>query len=146
MNHSCSKKKYPVTVILLLCIAALCSCTDANKTADGRTKCVIKAVTSVRQLNKITAKAKDRLLMFVFFEGCVSCHMLLAQLEGVAREQKDKVAIFKIDVTKNPKIAKTFNVSKLPYVVCVKNQKEVHAIAGIQPRNTFIDAIDQYAD
>lgn len=139
MKHSRPFKKFLIAALLLLFIAIFCTCT--------KTKSHIKTITSARQLTKITARAKDRLLMIDFFdEGCMSCYMLLAQLEGIAVEQKDKVTIYKIDAAKNPEIAKTFNVTKRPYVVFVKNKKGVHALAGLQPKETFVDAINRFAN
>lgn len=140
MNHSRPNNNFLITFILVLFIAVCSSCTDK------KSKSHIKTITSTKQLNRITARAKDRLQMFVFFEGCMVCHMLLAQLEGIAVEQKDKVTFYKIDIVKYPEIAKTFEVSKAPYVVCVKNQKRVHAIGGIQPREAFLSAINRFAN
>jgi thioredoxin 1 len=71
--------------------------------------------------------------------------MLFPLLEEIAREQRNMVTIYKIDIDKNPDIAMAFGVSKRPYVVFIKNQKEVHAIAGVQPKDTFVSAIEMCA-
>ena len=106
----------------------------------------MKSITSAGQLDKITAKAKDRLLMIdLYDESCMSCYMLFPTLEEIAREQKGKVSVYGINVNQNPEIAKTFGVTRRPYVVFLKNGKEVHAIAGVQPKDTFVTVIGMYA-
>ena len=142
MNHSLPTKKSLITFTLLLFITVFCSsCSDTKNP-----KSHIKTIASEKQLDRITARAKDRLLLLDFFdERCMSCCVLLAQLEDLAKEQKDKVTIYKVNVGKNPEIAKIFNVTRRPYVVFIKNKKGVHAITGLQSKETFVEAIEKYA-
>lgn len=147
MNLFNPMRNFLTSFILILLIATFCCCTDANKTADTKSKSYITTITSADQLNKIMVKAKDRLLMFDLYDNaCMSCHLLLPQLEEIAREKKDKITIYKIDVDKNPEIAMAFGVSAKPFVVYVKNQKEVYSIAGRQEKETYVRAINLFAN
>jgi thioredoxin-like negative regulator of GroEL len=139
MNHAHPTKNFLIMFTIILFIAPFCCCTNGNKSH-------IKAITSAGQLNKITARAKNRLLMIdLFDESCMSCYMLFPLLEEIAREQKSNVTIYGISVNQNPEIAKTFNVTRRPHVVFVKNRKEVHAISGVHPKDTFVNVIEMYA-
>jgi len=140
MNHFRSIKYIIIPFAFILIIAAFSSCTNAKK---GH----LKAINSARQLGKITAKAKGRLLIIDFFdERCMSCFMLYAQLEEIAKEQKKNVSIYAINVSQNPELAKPFSIPGTPYVVYVKNGKVVHAIAGRQEKEEYVSAIEKYAD
>lgn len=135
-----------VTFLLLLVFITSCSSSETKKVSPTKKKSFITTVTSADQLNKIIAEAKDNLLMFdLYADWCMPCKILSPMLEEIAREQKDKVTIYKINVDKNPEIAGAFGVSGIPFVVYVKNQKGVHAFTGVQSKDTYIRAIDLLA-
>lgn len=142
MNHLCPTRNFIIIFILLLCISVHCSYTD-----DKKAKSSITDVTSTRQLDNITTKAKDRLLILDFYEErCMSCYMLHLQLEKIAAELKEKATIYTINVSQNPELAKPFNIPGTPCVVYVKNQNVVHVIAGRQETDVYVQAIDRFAN
>jgi len=135
-----------ITFTLLPFIATSCTSSEKKQTSSAGTESRVTIITSADQLNKIISEAKDRLLMFdLYADWCMPCKILSPMLEEIAKEQKDKVTVYKVNVDKNPEIAGAFGVSGIPFVVYVKNQKGVHAFTGVQSKETYIRAIDLLA-
>jgi thioredoxin len=136
-----------ITLLLLLVVTTSCSSSETKKTLPGKKgESLVTTISSVDQLNRVIAEAKDRLLMFdLYADWCMPCKILSPMLEEIAKEQKDNVTVYKINVDKNPEIAGAFGVSGIPFVVYVKNQKGVHAFTGVQSKDTYIRAINLLA-
>jgi thioredoxin 1 len=81
----------------------------------------------------------------LYADWCAPCRMLSPLLEDIARENQDKVSVYKIDTDKNREIARSFNVTYIPYVVMMKNKKVVHSITGIESKEVYVQAINRYA-
>jgi len=87
------------------------------------------------------------LLMFdLYADWCMPCRILSPMLEEIAKENKDKVTVYKINVDKNPQIAGGLGVTGIPYVVFVKSKTGVHAITGVQTKAAYVRAIDVLVD
>lgn len=146
MNQHFFSRHAIIAVTLLLFVMTFRSSSDTKKTSDTKNKSHIATVKSADQLNDILTKSKDRLLMFdLYADWCMPCRILSPMLEEIAREQKDKVTIYKINIDNNPELAGAFGVSGIPFVVYVKNQKGVHAFTGVQSKDTYIRAINLLA-
>jgi thioredoxin len=106
----------------------------------------VLTVANIDSLNAIIKNAGNRLLMFdLYADWCMPCRILSPMLETIAKEQKSKISIYKVNVDKNPQIAGAFGVSGIPYVVFVKNQKAVYALTGVQSKDTYLRAIERFA-
>ncbi len=106
----------------------------------------IQTINSVDEFKSIIENAGDRLLVFdLYADWCMPCKVLSPQLEKVAREKSAKATIYKINVDKHPGIAGAFGVRGIPFVVFVKQQTAVHAITGVQPKEAYARAIDEFS-
>ncbi len=128
-------------MLILLCFAESSKSTEENKNTT-----VLSIVQSAEELNKIVESAGAKLLMFdLYADWCMPCKILSPMLENIAKENREKVAVYKIDVDKNPEIAGAFGVTGLPFVVMVKNKVGVHAFTGVQSKDTYVRAINQFS-
>ncbi len=119
--------------------------TGKKKTTATKTS-TVPIIANIDSLNTIIKNAGDRLLMFdLYADWCMPCRILSPMLETIAKEQKSKVSIYKINVDKNPQIAGAFGVTGIPYVIFVKNQQGVYALSGVQSKDTYLRAIKRFA-
>ena len=131
---------------ILFCIPP-CSHAENNqkKTSPAKAGAVL-TVDNIDTLNAIISSAGDRLLMFdLYADWCMPCKVLSPMLETIAKEKKDKVTVYKINIDKNPAIAGGFGVTGIPFVVLVKKQQGVYALTGVQSKDTYLRAIQRFA-
>jgi thioredoxin 1 len=124
--------KKAVLVLASLFALVYCGCGNGEKTS------VIIPVLNGKELAGIIENSGDTLVAFdMYADWCVPCHVLEPTLEQVAKENKDKVDFYKVNVDQVPEAAQTFSISAVPFVVFVKNKKTVAALTGVQPKESY---------
>ncbi len=119
--------------------------TGDEKGAKENSQDVVKTISSTEEFEKIVQK-RDRLLVFdLYAEWCMPCRILSPMLEKIAKEADGKAEFYKINVDEHPSLAQAFGVRGIPYVVFVKNQKAVHALTGVRPKEDYVRVIDDYS-
>jgi thioredoxin len=107
----------------------------------------IIAIDNVEQFKNIWEKSGEHLLMFEFYANwCPSCKKLEPVLEKIARENSDKVAVYKINTDRNSELSYSFRVGGIPHVIFVKNKENVFSLTGLHPQNMYLKIIDQFAE
>jgi thioredoxin len=134
------------SVVFSLLFLFLQSCSkqpDAKASAD---ETVVKLIRNTAELDSLVNASGDNLLMFdLYADWCMPCKMLSPTLDEIAKEMKTKVSFYKIDVDQSPDIAAGLQVNGIPYVVFIKNKTIVQAFVGVQPKDTYVRTINQYA-
>jgi thioredoxin 1 len=103
-------------------------------------------IQSTAQFTAITANSPDRLLMFdLYADWCRPCRILAPLIEEIARQNTDRVSVYKISVDKQPELADVFGVTGIPHVAFIKNKERVAKLVGLQPKEAYTDVIAQYA-
>jgi thioredoxin len=131
-----------------LFLLTLCSCESRSDkhTQTSATDSAIIAIDNVDQFNKIWEKSGEHLIMLKFYaDWCHSCKELAPVLEKIARENRDKVTIYKINTDRNSELAYSFRVSGIPHVVFIKNKENVFSLTGLYPKNMYLRIIDQFS-
>ena len=72
---------------------------------------------------------------------CGPCRMLAPVLEEFSAEQADAVAVGKVDVDKNPELAKQFRVMSIPTLILFKDGKVVDQKLGFMQKAALEDMI-----
>jgi putative thioredoxin len=69
-------------------------------------------------------------------EWCGPCRVLGPILEKVVAERDGEVALAKVDVDANPRVAATFQVQGIPAVYALRDRRVVSGFIGAQPEAT----------
>lgn len=102
----------------------------------------MKYVTTRQELEEIV-KANEKVVIDFFATWCGPCKMLGPVLEEVSKERQDVVFV-KVDTDEAMELASLFNISSIPTVYYVKNQKTVFAELGFAPKAKILSNIEKY--
>jgi thioredoxin 1 len=133
-----------ISAVVLL---VLIGCKGDSNGSVTKNESQIQTITSVEQFNTILESSGNRLLAFdLFADWCMPCKVLSPTLDEIAREKAGKISLFKINTDEFPQITEAFGVTGIPFVVFVKNRQALYALLGVQPKETYLQIIDMYAD
>lgn len=93
--------------------------------------------------NKLINSEKPLLVDF-FAEWCGPCKTMAPILKEVKTQLGDKSTIIKIDIDKNPEVAKTYQVRSVPTLILFKNGKSVWKQSGVIQANELVKIINQF--
>ena len=83
-------------------------------------------------------------LVDFFAEWCAPCKTVAPIVKQVAQQMGDKVKIIKVDVDKNPDIARKLNIQGVPTLVIYKKGNIVFRQAGVLPANVIINELNKH--
>lgn len=75
---------------------------------------------------------------------CGPCRMVAPIMEEIKTtySENESVTFVTIDVDENPERAAGAGVRSIPLVIVYRNGEEVHRFAGVQSKNTYVNAIN----
>lgn len=133
-----------IMTLLVIPILASIGCTGSKNDSSSE---MIQPITSVEHFTSIIENAGNHLIAFdLYADWCMPCKTLAPTLNDIAKENQQKVTIYKIDTDQFPQITAAFGATGIPFVVFVKNKHAVHALMGVQPKDSYKKIIETYAD
>jgi thioredoxin len=131
-------------LLILLLTAAACGC-DASEAPQNAGPSMVKPIHNQAELDAVMAGGGKRLLLLdLYADWCGPCHQLMPVLEALARENRESVSIYKIDVERNEDIARRFGVRGIPHVAFVRSGKTLLNLQGLQPKTNYQKAIRKF--
>ncbi len=78
-------------------------------------------------------------------EWCGPCKAMAPIIKQVKDHVKGKAYVLKVDIDKNPKLARKLKIQGVPTFAIYKKGKIVWRQSGMQSLNTLIQKIEEYA-
>lgn len=133
-----------VVTIFFFCIVSCKNDASSQAQAPGN-NAVIPIIDNLAQFNKIMETSEERLLILDFYaDWCPPCKELEPILEKIAKEERDTISVYKIDVDRNRELSNSFRITGIPYVAFVKNKEKVFSLTGLYPKNMYLKVIERY--
>jgi thioredoxin 1 len=77
-------------------------------------------------------------------EWCQPCRMMPPILKQVKQQLGDRIRILKVDVDKNPAIARKYMIQNVPTLMIFKNGEVKFRQAGVIPAQQIIGIVQQF--
>ncbi len=84
----------------------------------------------------------DIALVDFYGEWCHPCKAIAPILEAIAQQYAGKIMIGKVDVDRNPVLARRFRIQSIPLVIAFYKGKPVHQILGARPANAYLSVVN----
>ena len=151
LKHNTMKR----VAILFLCAALSFSCSTKEKkseTADStsnNSKCIS---INTEEFNKKVYDTNSRRWSYLgdkpavvdfYADWCGPCKELAPILEEIANEKGDEVVFYKVDIDKDPDLAKAFNIRGVPTVVYIPMQGEPNIVTGFKGKEDVINNVNR---
>lgn len=88
-------------------------------------------------------KSSTPVLVDFWAAWCMPCMMLNPIMEALAEEYKGKLKFVKVNVDENPKLSQQYQVMSIPLVGLFKNGQMVKQFVGVQPKDVYVQAINE---
>lgn len=82
----------------------------------------------------------------LFANWCPPCRKLSPILEEIQKQYGTKIQIYKVDVDKEPELAKLFNATSIPLMVFVPKSGKPFTVAGLRPQEQIEQIIKEKLD
>lgn len=154
------KAKYAAFALTALTALAITSLTITSMAACGRAKDDNSKGTTQHKVQELnTEEFKEKVYDFTsdkpayltgkpaivdfYASWCGPCKQIAPILEELAGEYGDKIAVYKIDIGKEKKVARAFNISSIPAVLYIPAGKEPVFTLGARSKAEFKKEIDK---
>jgi len=75
---------------------------------------------------------------------CRPCKMLAPHLQAIQNKYKGKLIVYKIDVDKEPELARLFKVEAMPTIIFINSKTSYKSELGYKDLNEFETLVKQY--
>ena len=79
-------------------------------------------------------------LVDFYADWCGPCKMVAPVIQEIAEERQD-IAVGKINVDESYELAAKYNVSSIPTIILFKNGEEINRIVGYRPKEDILDLL-----
>lgn len=97
-----------------------------------------------KDTQNIVLKTNVPVILDFYATWCRPCKMLAPELKALQKEYNGKLVIYKIDVDKEPQLAKFFGVKVMPTIFFIPMQGKATYAQGYMTQDQLKAIVDQY--
>lgn len=112
---------------------------------DSMTECHFKNLTSSNFDEFVKNGERSRWLIMFYAENCGFCNQIKALINKIIDDKKltNEIQFGKVDLTYNPRLQIRFNITKIPYVILV-NDNKMYEMKFLPTEYTLIHFIESF--
>ena len=155
------KKSFLTLAVAALAAGSLAFASCSGKKAETASETTETAETSQSAATsdpKLTADQKSALVastlvseadfakpIFIDFNAtwCGPCRMVAPLLKSLAKEYKDRIAVYKVDTDKQKELSAVMGIQSLPTIIFIPKTGQPQIIIGAANKATFRKAIEE---
>ena len=92
--------------------------------------------------DEVVLKSKKPVMVDFWAAWCGPCRMVGPIIEEISKEYEGKAVVGKIDVDANQEFASKYGIRNIPTVLVFQNGEVVGRQVGVNPKNTYAEALD----
>jgi thioredoxin 1 len=110
--------------------------------SEDENKAFVLKIASEEEYQTKVVRSSIPVIVDFWAEWCGPCKSLEPILEEIAKEQKGKILVCKVNVEDNPQLAASYNIRNIPFLAFIKNGQKVNELVGNQPKQVILNQID----
>ena len=94
---------------------------------------------------KDVLQSKKLVLVDFWAEWCGPCRQLGPTIDEIAKEMKDVVDVFKMDIDANPDTPTRYGIRSIPTLILVKDGQLIEGKLGALPKHEIVNWINAHS-
>ena len=126
----------PAFMAAVAIIAAL-SCAKSKEQTIAADP-LVPLLSTTAEMDTALNSAGNRMLVIDFYaDWCRPCKFLAPTMHELAGEHREKASFYRVNVDRSADLARAFGASAIPYVVFMKNGRQIYALPGVNPKEIY---------
>ena len=92
----------------------------------------------------IELKSSVPVIVDFYATWCGPCRMLAPELKALQKEYKDKLVVYKVDVDREPKMARFFGIKAMPTIYFIPTSGKATYAQGYMTKDKLKEIVDQF--
>ena len=92
----------------------------------------------------IELKSSVSVIVDFYATWCGPCRMLAPELKALQKEYKDKLVVYKVDVDREPKMARFFGIKAMPTIYFIPTSGKATYAQGYMTKDQLKEIVDQF--
>ncbi len=106
----------------------------------------VEEISSVDDFRRLVLNADRPVLVDFYSPDCGPCRRLAPEIDNLARRYSQRLDVYKVDVSKAGKLARMYDVIKIPTVMLFSAGRRPRRWVGIMSTQVYNDAIQEALD
>lgn len=134
----------PFSLLLIGLAISIHSFAQNQKIVDLNSNTFKSLVWDFDKNKKFTSKSKLPVILDFHAVWCRPCRMLAPHLQAIQNKYKGKLIVYKIDVDKEPALARLFKVEAMPTIVFIDSKTTYKTELGYKDLAEFEALVKKY--